>query len=83
MGLIKEHIINEFKKVSEKTTEGTDVKDIEQYVYDIRRNPFNNKWYKELFLPKVALKGLYVRNESMIDIIKYWLVKICKIYLCI
>lgn len=74
LGLTKEHIINEFKKVSGKTTEGIDVKDIEQYISDIRQNPLNNKWYKELFLPKVTLKGVYVRNENLIGIIKKILV---------
>lgn len=74
LGLTKEYIINEFKKVSGKTTEGIDVKDIDQYVSDIHQNPINNKWYKELFLPKMALKGVYVRNDNLIEKIEKILV---------
>ena len=62
------------KKVSEKGVQNVSVEDIEQYVSDIHQNPHNNKWYKELFLPKAALKGIYVRNENLIDKIKEILV---------
>ena len=74
LGLEKEHIINELKKVSGKGVQNVSVEDIEQYVSDIHQNPHNNKWYKELFLPKAALKGIYVRNENLIDKIKEILV---------
>lgn len=74
LGLTKEQIINELKRVVGITTIGIDVKDIEQYVSDIHQNPVNNKWYKELFLPKMALRGIYVRNENLIERIEKILV---------
>lgn len=73
-GLSKDEIIEGLKKFSGNRVENVNSKDIEQYVSDIRQNPINNKWYKELFLPKMVLKGVHVRNENLIGIIKKILV---------
>ncbi|WP_276802414.1 hypothetical protein [Odoribacter laneus] len=74
LGVSKEQIIEGLKKFSGNRMVNVNSKDIEQYVSDIHQNPHNDKWYKELFLPKAALKGIYVRNENLIDKIKEILV---------
>lgn len=74
LGFTKDQIIEELKKHSGKIAEGISREDIERYVSDIHYNESSNKWYKELFLPKMALKGIYVRNKVLIDAIEKILV---------
>lgn len=73
-GLSKDQIIEGLKKFSGNKMENVHSKDIEQYVSNIHQNAINNKWYKELFLPKIALKGIYVKDERLIDEVKELLV---------